>query len=98
MNTYKKTAVVTGGAGFIGSHLVEALLEKGYAVSVIDSLVTGKREHVPANAVLHVADVRDADVLPGLLKEADVVFHLAALPRVEYSIQHPTETHGVNVT
>lgn len=98
MNEHPRRAVVTGGAGFIGSHLVEALLARGYAVSVIDSLVAGKRERVPAEAVLHVADVRDAAALPPLLAHADAVFHLAALPRVEYSIQHPLETHEVNVT
>lgn len=98
MNESKKHAVVTGGAGFIGSHLVEALLERGYTVSVIDSLVAGKKERVPKEAVLHIADVRDAEALPSLMKDATVVFHLAALPRVEYSIQHPVETHEVNVT
>lgn len=94
----KKHAVVTGGAGFIGSHLVESLLEKGYKVSVIDSLVVGKRENVPAGVMLHVVDVRDAEALSELLKDADIVFHLAALPSVQYSIEHPVETHGVNVT
>ena len=96
--TTKKGAVVTGGAGFIGSHLVDALLEKGYAVSVVDSLVAGKRERVPAGVPLHIMDVRDAGALPALLRDASIVFHLAALPRVEYSIQHPLETHEVNVT
>lgn len=94
----KKIAVVTGGAGFIGSHLVGALLEKGYAVSVIDTLVAGKRERVPADVPLHQIDVRDAEAMKPILKDADVVFHLAALPRVEYSIQNPRETHDVNVT
>jgi len=98
MNNTKKIAVVTGGAGFIGSHLVEALVKKGYAVSVIDSLVAGKRENVPEGVTLHVADVRNAETLPSLLKDADIVFHLAALPRVQYSIEHPVETHEVNVT
>ncbi|HUY05593.1 MAG TPA: NAD-dependent epimerase/dehydratase family protein [Candidatus Paceibacterota bacterium] len=98
MNTQNRRAVVTGGAGFIGSHLVEALLKEGYDVSVIDSLVAGKREHVPGGAVLHIVDVRDADALPALLKDASVVFHLAALPSVEYSIKNPVETHNVNVT
>lgn len=98
MNSQKKIAVVTGGAGFIGSHLVDALLERGYAVSVIDSLVAGKREYVPAGVSLHVADVRDREALQPLFKNSDVVFHLAALPRVENSIQHPAETHDVNVT
>ena len=94
----KKIAVVTGGAGFIGSHLVEALLAKGYVVSVVDSLVAGKRENVPRGAELHVVDIRDTKTLPSLFARADVVFHLAALPRVQYSIEHPVETHEVNVT
>jgi UDP-glucose 4-epimerase len=98
MNTNNKNAVVTGGAGFIGSHLVESLLKKGYRVSVIDTLVAGKRERVPAEVELHEIDVRDSEVLKPLLKNADIVFHLAALPRVENSIQNPVETHGVNVT
>src|SRR6185369_17622146 len=98
MIEHKKHAVVTGGAGFIGSHLVEALVARGYSVSVIDSLVAGKREHVPEGVALHEVDVRDVGALPELLKGADVVFHLAALPRVEYSIQNPVETHEVNVT
>ena len=98
MNKNKKIAVVTGGAGFIGSHLARELLKHGYDVRVIDNLVAGKREHVPQGASLHVADVRDSAALPTLLEGAAVVFHLAALPRVEYSIQHPLETHEVNVT
>ncbi|MFA5942766.1 MAG: NAD-dependent epimerase/dehydratase family protein [Candidatus Paceibacterota bacterium] len=98
MSERKKHAVVTGGAGFIGSHLVDALLKRGYAVSVIDSLVAGKRERVPSGVVLHVVDIRDAEALPSLIKDADIVFHLAALPSVEYSIQNSMETHNVNVT
>lgn len=98
MNKKRKIAVVTGGAGFIGSHLVDALLAKGYTVSIIDSLIAGKRELVPAGVELHETDIRDADALPSLLEGADIVFHLAALPRVQYSIEHPVETHGVNVT
>jgi UDP-glucose 4-epimerase len=96
--TMNKTAVVTGGAGFIGSHLVEALLSGGYQVQVIDTLVAGKKENVPEGVTLHIVDVRDDKALAPLLKDANVVFHLAALPRVEYSIQNPLETHEVNVT
>lgn len=98
MSKKKKIAVVTGGAGFIGSHLVDALVQNGYTVSVIDTLVAGKREHVPAGVPLHMIDVRNGDALKPILKDADIVFHLAALPRVEYSIQNPVETHEVNVT
>lgn len=94
----KKRAVVTGGAGFIGTHLVNELLAREYDVLVIDNLVAGKKERVPKEALLQVVDVRDADALVEPLSQAQVIFHLAALPRVEYSIQHPQETHEVNVT
>ena len=98
MTHKKKIAVVTGGAGFIGTNLVKELLARGYDVRVIDNLAAGKRENVPAEASLHVVDIQDAVALPPLLKDAHAVFHLAALPRIEYSIQHPKETHEVNVT
>lgn len=98
MKTKNKKVVVTGGAGFIGSHLVDALVKDGYAVSVIDSLVAGKKENVPAGVPLYVVDVRHSEELPALLSDADIVFHLAALPSVEYSIKNPVETHEVNVT
>ncbi len=95
----KIKVVVTGGAGFIGSHLAEALVEKGYDVHVVDNLVAGKRAHVPAAAILHEVDIRDgAAVLTPIFKDAKYVFHLAALPRVQPSIQNPRETHETNVT
>ncbi|HVB20106.1 MAG TPA: NAD-dependent epimerase/dehydratase family protein [Candidatus Paceibacterota bacterium] len=98
MNREEKIAVVTGGAGFIGSHLTEELLARGYSVRVVDSLVAGKREHVPTSASFFRSDIRDRDVLTSIFAGAQYVFHLAALPRVEYAIQHPIETHDVNVT
>lgn len=98
MKTKNKKVVVTGGAGFIGSHLVDALVKDGYAVSVIDSLVAGKKENVPVGVPLYVVDVRHSEELPALLSDVDIVFHLAALPSVEYSIKNPVETHEVNVT
>lgn len=88
---------MTGGAGFIGSHLVDALLEAGKEVIVIDDLSGGKRERVDPKATLHVVDIRDYDAIAPLFSGAEYVFHLAALPRVQYSIEHPTETHAVNV-
>lgn len=91
-------AVVTGGAGFIGSHLTDALVEKGFDVHVVDDLSAGKRENVHKNATLHVATICDFDTLSSLMKDVDYVFHLAALPRVQYSIEHPRETNEVNVT
>ena len=93
-----KNVVVVGGAGFIGSHLVDALVQKGCDVLVVDNLSGGKRENINPAAQFEIADIRDAARLPGLLKRADTVFHLAALPRVQYSIEHPQETNDVNVT
>lgn len=88
---------MTGGAGFIGSHLVDALLEAGKEVAVIDDLSGGKRERVNPGATLHVVDIRDYDAIVPIIAGARKVFHLAALPRVQFSIEHPVETHEVNV-
>lgn len=98
MNNTKKIAVVTGGVGFIGSHLVNILLESGYTVKVIDSLIAGKRESVPSGVDFFKVDTRDYESLLPIFADADCVFHLAALPAVGYSIEHPRETHDVNVT
>ncbi|HTY54467.1 MAG TPA: SDR family oxidoreductase [Candidatus Binataceae bacterium] len=91
------TAVVTGGAGFIGSHLVDALLEEGIRVRVIDNLSTGKREQVPAAADFIEADIRNPDSFREVFDGVDCVFHVAALARVPLSIERPVETHQVNV-
>ncbi len=92
----KEKVIVTGGAGFIGSHLATRLVSLGYEVHIIDNLVAGKREHVPAEATLHVVDIRDQEKLAPIFSGADTVFHLAALPSVPYSIENPVETHEVN--
>ena len=90
-------AVVTGGAGFIGSHMVDALVTRGDEVTVIDSLVTGKRENVSPKAELHVRDIREPldDVFDQVRPEA--VFHLAAQADVRVSVEHPVEDADVNV-
>jgi UDP-glucose 4-epimerase len=99
----KNTVVVTGGAGFLGSNLVSALLADGYDVHVVDNLVAGKKERVPKEAALHVLDIRDGaaieDLFAELSKKAPIhcVFHLAALPRVPFSIDFPKESHDTNV-
>ena len=72
-------ALVTGGAGFIGSHLVDLLLSKGCEVVVIDSLATGRRSQVPEKAVFLQGDVSDAELLAKALPGCDVIFHLAAV-------------------
>lgn len=94
----KKTKViVTGGAGFIGSNLTDALIEKGYDVHVIDNLSAGNKKYVNKKAKLHVLDIRNFEKIKPVFKGAEYVFHLAALPRVQYSIEHPIDTNLVNV-
>ena len=90
-------AVVTGGAGFIGSHLTDALVAKGFEVHVIDNLSGGKKENINEKAILHELDVRDLESIKPVISGARYVFHLAALPRVQYSIENPKETNEVNV-
>ncbi len=94
----KLKVVVVGGAGFIGSHLTDALIGRGYRVHVIDNLSGGTQENINPQAIFHNADIRTLSVIKPVIKGATVVFHTAALPRVQYSIEHPEETHDVNVT
>jgi len=97
MRKKSKKVLVTGGAGFIGSHLVDALIEKGFDVVVIDNLSTGKRENLNPGAVFHELDIRDLEKIKPVFKDVDYVFHLAARPRVSYSIEFPIESHSNNV-
>lgn len=91
--------IVTGGAGFIGSNLVKRLLEEGHEVHVVDNLLTGDLGKVPKGALFHEMDVRNTEDIGMLFHvvQPDVVFHLAARPRVQYSIDHPLETDQINV-
>ena len=94
-----KKVVVTGGAGFIGSHIVDALILRGDEVHVIDNFVAGRKDdRINAKATYHELDVRDTDAVQKVMEGADVVFHTAALPRVPYSIEHPVETTDINIT
>ena len=90
-------AVVTGGAGFIGSHVADAFLERGYDVVVVDDLSAGKRENVPERAELAEVDITDADALAAPLDGADVVCHLAAQASVTVSVERPEYDCNVNV-
>lgn len=91
--------VVTGGAGFIGSHIVDALVARGDEVHVIDNYAGGKHDdRLNAKATYHDVDIRSTDRIQKIMEGADVVFHTAALPRVAYSVEHPVETTDVNVT
>jgi UDP-glucose 4-epimerase len=96
-------ALVTGGAGFIGSNLVDALLARGDDVAVIDDLSTGKRENlasaIGSGAVLHEADIRDAALMRSLVAEIapDVIFHLAAQIDVRKSVEDMAHDSRINV-
>lgn len=93
-------ALVTGGAGFIGSHIVDALVSRGHSVRVLDNFSAGKRDNLSATEgkiEIVEADVRDAPQLDFYVAGSDVVFHEAAIVSVPYSIEHPQETHDVNL-
>src|SRR5947209_7689293 len=96
-------ALVTGGAGFIGSNLVDALLARGDRVTVLDNLSTGKRENLSGalakGASLEVGDVCDAEGLAALFAAArpEVVFHLAAQIDVRHSVARPASDAASNV-
>lgn len=94
----KKFFLVTGGAGFIGSHIAEGLLARGDRVRVLDNLSTGKKENVPTGAELVVADITQPGSIRSAFNNIDGVFHCAALPRVQVSIENPRETHEANIT
>jgi UDP-glucose 4-epimerase len=90
-------AAVTGGAGFIGSHLVDALVARGDEVHVVDSLATGRRENLSAGATLHERDIREplADLFETI--EPERVYHLAAQADVGTSVEKPELDAEVNV-
>jgi UDP-glucose 4-epimerase len=97
-------ALVTGGAGFIGSNLVDALLDQGAEVDVVDTLVTGRRSNLEAGALdrgarLHEVDITDAPALNALVSDVapEVIFHLAAQIDVRKSIEDPAFDAAVNV-
>jgi UDP-glucose 4-epimerase len=98
----KPDCVVTGGAGFIGSHLVEALLNEGCVVRCVDNLSTGQRKNVDLfqgrpGYSFHELDVNDLDRLKPVVSGANWVFHLAALADIVPSIEHPLVYHRANV-
>jgi UDP-glucose 4-epimerase len=89
---------VTGGAGFIGSHLVERLVSDGHDVIAVDNLATGRESNLAGVDVrLERIDVRDRDALVRLAAGVDVVFHLAALADIVPSVERPLDYHAVNV-
>lgn len=89
--------LVTGGAGFIGSHLVDRLIEQGHKVIVIDNLSTGKKENLNPEADFHQLDICDFEKIKPLFQNVDYVFHLAAIPRVPISVEKPIFTSKANI-
>jgi len=93
-----KTYLITGGAGFIGTNLSERLVKEGNKVIVVDDLSSGADpERLPKEVVFLKVDICDTEAITKAMEGVDVVVHLAALPRVQFSIEHPFEAQHVNV-
>jgi len=99
MNDIKKQALVTGGAGFIGSNLVDGLIQEGYRVKILDDLSTGRIEnldHVMHEVEFTQGDIQDVDVVEKMVKGNDVVFHQAAVVSVPLTVKYPVMSSLVN--
>ena len=94
----KTLALVTGGAGFIGSHIVDRLLADGYRVRVLDNFSTGKRENLPESDDLDImtGDVGSFDDVHKAMKDVELVFHEAAIASVPKTINDPLGSHQTN--
>ena len=93
--------LVTGGAGFIGSNLVHALVERGNEVTVIDNFSTGRRQNLDGildRIELVEGTIADLPLMKALLSGVDAVFHQAALPSVPKSLERPLDTNHENIT
>jgi len=99
MSHQLKRALVTGGAGFIGSHIVDALMSDGCQVTVLDNLSTGSDLNL-ANAMdritFYKGDIRDRQMLEKAARDCDVIFHLAAMVSVPQTIEDPVESASIN--
>ena len=85
--------IVTGGAGFIGSHVVDTLIKQGIEVIILDNLSTGKKENINPKATFIKCDLsKDRP----LFEDIDIVFHLAATPQVQYSMENPTDNNNID--
>lgn len=88
--------LVLGGAGFIGSHVADALIDEGHEVAVVDCLATGKKSNLNSRAKFIKGDIEDKDLWKNLASHTHV-FHLAARARIQPSIKHPLKSHNTNV-
>ena len=97
-----KNCVVTGGAGFIGGHLVERLLSENHKVAVVDDFSSGLKGTLAgiqsANLTILEGSILDSDLVDRALRGVNYVFHLAAIPSVVRSVEEPWATHNVNIT
>ena len=96
MNRY----LVTGGAGFIGSHIAEELVKRGYSVRIVDNFLTGKEENIASfldGIELIRGDIRDLKLCHEAIKDVDYVLHQAALPSVPRSVEDPLLTNAINI-
>jgi len=99
MNKQYKKALVTGGAGFIGSHLVDALLSNGCQVVVLDNLSTGRLsnlKHIRDKIYFYKGDIRDREALDTAAKDCEVIFHQAAMVSVPQTVENPVDSAMVN--
>ncbi len=88
--------LVTGGCGFIGSHLVDHLITQGHEVCILDDLSTGKKSNIPNEADLLIGSINDPNRVEQALQDVDGVFHVAAIPSVQKSLDHWHTLHQVN--
>ena len=93
-----KNILLTGGAGYIGSHVAHLLIDKGYAVTVIDNLITGNKDLIPKEAVLEICDISNINKVSKIIKnnKFDLVMHFAGLIRVDESILYPEKYNNFN--
>ena len=102
MTEKTKSALVTGGAGFIGSHMTDCLIENGWQVTVLDNLSTGSSDnlkHLEDNESLTfvTGDIEDKNLINKLVQGKDAIFHFAAMVSVPLSIEKPEECFRINV-
>ena len=94
----KQNILVTGGAGYIGSHVCHLLIDQGYSVTCIDSLITGNKELLPKEVKLEVFDISEKKKVSNLIKSNnfDLVMHFAGLIRVDESVLQPERYRNYN--
>lgn len=93
-------ALVTGGAGFIGSHIQDRLLAEGHEVAIVDSMRSGNKQNLHEKSTFFEVDIRDNEAMNNTFNsfKPEVVFHLAAQNEVPYSMEHPDEDREINIT